>query len=208
MEQEGAPLNRSGNRRGMYMRTPEAKEQVKKRKEEEGYSTKYHANHKRVYRARGKARDQMCVRCGKQALEWAQLHDTDGSDSYAHFIPLCKLCHHEYDNKAEAARKWWASLSSEERALIGQKISDANKGREQSEDSKEKIANARRGKRMPPRSEEHRRRLSEALTGKRLSPEHRKAVGDAQRGVPKPNVSAALKRYWERKRSGEQLPPV
>ena len=72
----------------------------------------YAGAHDRVVRAKGKAKDFRCVRCGSQAQDWAYDHsDPDerivpeglrsaGSpyslnvDSY---IPMCKSCHKKYD---------------------------------------------------------------------------------------------------------------
>lgn len=53
--------------------------------------------HQRVERRRGKAREYQCVRCPERALDWAQVHDTDGQDPWGHFMPLCRKCHRHYD---------------------------------------------------------------------------------------------------------------
>lgn len=72
----------------------------------------YIGKHLRVHRLRGKALDQLCVTCGKQARHWAQIHDTDGMDPYEHYQPMCVSCHFAYDgNQAKAAaasrgREW------------------------------------------------------------------------------------------------------
>ena len=51
----------------------------------------------------------------------------------------------------------------------------------------------KKGRKLPPRSEEHRRRISEALTGRKLSAEHCKKLSAVRRGK-KMNLSAAEKR--------------
>lgn len=57
----------------------------------------YSANHHRVYRERGAARDNRCsTDCGKQATQWAHLHDTDSADP-ANYTPMCRSCHAKYD---------------------------------------------------------------------------------------------------------------
>ncbi len=57
----------------------------------------YSADHHRVYRERGKARDYKCAQdCGRQAMQWAQTHGTDGK-SPEDYRPLCRSCHAKYD---------------------------------------------------------------------------------------------------------------
>lgn len=64
----------------------------------------YFALHLRVHRRRGKARDQVCVTCGKAAQHWSQVHETDGTDTMNHYRPMCVSCHFAYDgNQAKAA---------------------------------------------------------------------------------------------------------
>lgn len=57
----------------------------------------YSARHWRVYRARGKAKDQLCVDCRKQARDWSQIHGTTGLES-EHYEPRCRKCHSVYDD--------------------------------------------------------------------------------------------------------------
>jgi hypothetical protein len=77
----------------------------------------YATAHTRVYVKRGRARDQMCVACGKRAQDWAYDHDDpdeltgvdrNGRDveftvKYSgdpdHYIPLCIPCHRAFDAK-------------------------------------------------------------------------------------------------------------
>jgi hypothetical protein len=57
----------------------------------------YHARHKRVYAARGKASGYACENdCGKAAHDWATIHGTQGLDVWD-YVALCKLCHYVYD---------------------------------------------------------------------------------------------------------------
>ena len=53
--------------------------------------------HAKLRRERGVARDLLCSECEGQASEWAQIHDTDGTDLNKHYKPMCKKCHHAYD---------------------------------------------------------------------------------------------------------------
>ncbi len=57
----------------------------------------YHALHDRVERARGKARNQMCIDCGKQAEHWSNVDGKYGTDVYKDFQPRCVPCHRNYD---------------------------------------------------------------------------------------------------------------
>ena len=51
----------------------------------------------RVRKARGPAREQQCVRCPEQALDWATIHGETGKDPWADYVPLCRRCHIAYD---------------------------------------------------------------------------------------------------------------
>src|SRR5260221_745157 len=63
-----------------------------------GYSTR----HSRVKRLRGSASAQPCQGgCGNQARDWATVHDRDGLDVFADYIPLCARCHQRYDGQTE-----------------------------------------------------------------------------------------------------------
>jgi hypothetical protein len=72
----------------------------------------YEAMHRRVDRARGKAKEHECVRCAengivKRAREWARVHGEDGTDPWADYVPLCYPCHRTYDNNASFSRDYW-----------------------------------------------------------------------------------------------------
>ncbi len=51
-----------------------------------------------------------------------------------------------------------------------------------SPETRKKISEIRKGKKMGPRSEEYRRKLSEAQKGKTKTPEHCKAISEAKKG--------------------------
>jgi len=53
--------------------------------------------HSRVYVARGRAADQLCVQCDRPAKDWATVHGEDGRDPWADYVPLCRQCHCQYD---------------------------------------------------------------------------------------------------------------
>jgi hypothetical protein len=51
-----------------------------------------------VRKARGSASEFSCDGyCGKQAEDWATIHDRDGLDP-SDYVPLCKKCHWHYDH--------------------------------------------------------------------------------------------------------------
>lgn len=65
----------------------------------------YKSLHCRLSRDRGKASAHTCVKhaeagIDKQALDWAQVHGTDGTDIWADYLPLCRRCHMRYDADA------------------------------------------------------------------------------------------------------------
>lgn len=97
----------------------------------------YGAKHLRVRKLRGNATGHPCANCGEQAKDWAQTHDTDGTDPYGHYRPMCRVCHNSYDGRttllatvntgrkftaeqreqrAEIMRRWNASLTPEQRS--------------------------------------------------------------------------------------------
>lgn len=68
-------------------------------------STAYYMKHERLWKARGKARDQMCWRHAELGIEvpattWATIHGEDGMDPWADYVPLCNPCHYHYDREA------------------------------------------------------------------------------------------------------------
>lgn len=56
----------------------------------------YQRNHKRTVKARGRAAAHKCIRCGKQAEDWAQVHGTSGEEP-EDYQPMCTACHIRYD---------------------------------------------------------------------------------------------------------------
>jgi hypothetical protein len=77
-----------------------------------------------------------------------------------------------------------------------QNISEANKGRKmppRTEEHRRRISEAKRGRKMGPRSEETKRKISAANTGKRRSPEVIEKMRKAATGSH-PNVSAKVRR--------------
>jgi hypothetical protein len=62
-----------------------------------------HALHQRLHAARGRASAHICTRCDEagrptvKRVEWAQVHETDGTDLWADYLPLCTSCHRAYD---------------------------------------------------------------------------------------------------------------
>lgn len=112
----------------------------------------YSALHKRVYAARGPARDHQCVRCPAQAQQWARVHTEDGTDPWADYVPMCYICHRAYDDPA----KHWRGqqLSPEHRAKIG----DSNRGkpgRVWADDEKARVSASLKGRPSPTRGMRH-----------------------------------------------------
>lgn len=93
---------------------------------DESNSPEYQRKHRAMRKARGKASDQACVDCDRQAHDWSQVHDTDGTDPEAHYEPRCRSCHQKYD------------VTDERRKAVG----DMYRGKEHSEKSKENMSRA------------------------------------------------------------------
>jgi hypothetical protein len=95
----------------------------------------YLALHKRVRRARGKAREHSCEHCGGQAAHWATIHGRDGLDIDADYMPLCVKCHVAYDGLGFTAGR---EVSAGNRAAVA----DANRrrtGEKRSPETREKM---------------------------------------------------------------------
>lgn len=57
------------------------------------------------------------------------------------------------------------------------------KGKHLSEEAKRKISEARKGKKMPPKTKETCEKLSAALTGREFSEEHKRHISESKKGV-------------------------
>lgn len=73
----------------------------------------------RLRRTRGPASNHLCVRCaedGKEvrAAEWALVHGESGADPWADYVPLCSVCHKQYDKPhlISLPKAWKASADS------------------------------------------------------------------------------------------------
>lgn len=77
----------------------------------------YQKIHKRIKAARGKASEQSCIDCGKQAVDWSYTQNSDIYDTLS-YVPRCRSCHSIYDgsNIGKGLRKdtWPISMSMRE----------------------------------------------------------------------------------------------
>jgi hypothetical protein len=69
------------------------------------------SRHRRIRKLRGRAAEYPCIDdCGKQAMDWSQIHGTDGMDLENDYVPRCRRCHLHYDKEArlnpESLAKW------------------------------------------------------------------------------------------------------
>lgn len=121
---------------------------------------------------RGKASSHSCSWCENQARHWAQLHETDGSDIWNDYIPLCFKCHMAYD------------LGGRERPEeVKQKISATKQanpylGREKSPEERQGIRERMLGHEVTP---ETRKKISKGLTGHTVSAETRAKISATKR---------------------------
>jgi len=82
-------------------------------------------------------------------------------------------------------------------------ISEALKGKEVSEETREKIREANKRENQSP---ELLRRRSEAQKGKHLSEAHRKKIGDSQRGIKKCPFSKEHRQHISESKKGKKMP--
>lgn len=72
----------------------------------------YTTQHIRVTNIRGHADQYACIDCGKRAMHWSYVHDTDRAN-VDNYQPRCAKCHCRYDNIHEASMwcnecfRWW-----------------------------------------------------------------------------------------------------
>jgi hypothetical protein len=93
----------------------------------------YQALHRRIRKLRGHASGHTCVDCPEPALDWSQVHGTDGTDLEKDFEPRCRSCHVRYDADArlneESQRRWKAGVEAhwtpERRAARGKQTAGA-----------------------------------------------------------------------------------
>lgn len=126
----------------------------------------YQYNHSRVKKERGRAAEYTCVRCDRSAENWAQVHDSTGTDPWGDFMPLCMVCHNAYD---EVGKRQEGREVPEEWRL---RISAAARGRKASPETRAKLsaASTTKGKKRPP---EVVAKISATLKGHSVSAEAR-----------------------------------
>lgn len=103
-----------------------------------------------------------------------------GWENFSHEILESDLTPEEASEKEKEYIKWYRSLSTEN----GYNIETGGLTHFRlSEETKRKLSLARKGKPMPPRGEEYRKKLSASLTGRTFSPEHCKHISEGKRGT-------------------------
>ena len=102
-----------------------------------------------------------------------------GWESFSHEILESGLSFEEACDKERYYIKLYRSRTTEN----GYNLDDGGKAHHTiSEETRQKLRKARLGAKMPPRSEEYRKRLSVALTGRKFSPEHCANISKAKSG--------------------------
>lgn len=84
--------------------TAQMKAQWERKRQETGQPLGYFGGHRRVRRARGPVKYQLCDTCGKQALHWAHIHNTSYDDP-ENYRPMCQPCHWVYDGTGKKSKK-------------------------------------------------------------------------------------------------------
>ena len=116
----------------------------------------------------------------------------------------------------ESGRRGGSHIPSEE---AREKMRDAKLGTKHSEETKKKMSEDRTGRKKPPRSEEHKKKISESLKGNtrrrdgkktyKMSEETKKLMSEKLKGKKKAprteehrkNASEAAKRAWQRRKN-------
>lgn len=76
-------------------------------------SNEYNRIHYKIRTTRGCASEHNCVDCGNIAINWAWIHDTDVED-IDNYDPMCKPCHHKYDEVNFAEKHYNAKLTEQD----------------------------------------------------------------------------------------------
>lgn len=120
----------------------------------------------------------------KQARDWARLHDRDGEDIHADYIPLCRPCHIAYDGSGHRVPH-----SEETKALL----SARNTGYRHTPEAVEKIRAASLSREVTPGSLAALAASRAERAGQSIPAEQRERISAALRG----NVNASGKRSAE-----------
>ena len=148
-------------------------------------SPEYYALHGQLRQRRGPARDQQCARCSEPADDWARLHETDGTDIWNDYVPMCTKCHMAYDlggvPKSDEHRAKISEYAQNRTAEHRQKLSESLTGR----------VGGMTGKRHSEESKQ-RSRESQPNLGRHLPAETRE------------KMRLAAQRRWARKRAEKQ----
>ena len=97
----------------------------------------YETRHDRLRRKRGQARKHPCTDCKGPAIEWSQIHGTDGLDVWNDYVPRCKKCHHAYDRP-----NWDEGIANRDTSGISQAATQTNKKRWQDPSHRAKMSAA------------------------------------------------------------------
>lgn len=99
----------------------------------------YQTRHRRLKKARGRAKEYGCISCPKQAFDWAQKHGTDG-ESPEDYDPMCRSCHLKRDADCRKVRAPQGPRTEEQKERIRQSALNRYKRPE------ERAANQQRNK--------------------------------------------------------------
>jgi group I intron endonuclease len=103
----------------------------------------------------------------------------------------------ENAGELDAKEKHWIAHYQSDDPAHGYNLQGGGSGAKHSEETRRKM----KGKKKPPRTAEHCRKLSEAMTGKHHSPETRRKMSEARKGKKNPNHVKRLTAETIRKRT-------
>ncbi len=172
----------------------------------QGYNSidrqKYWNIHAWIRRNHGLA-DHCSNNCGTTAsiFDWALIHGRNYEKKIENYKPLCKRCHHKYDERSTFGPlhpMFGKNHTEESRAKMraSSKHGKPNLGGVASEETRLKMSLARRG---IPKSEEHKRKIGLAHKGRKMSEEQKKKLSLSRMGQ---FASEATKLKMSLKRKG------
>jgi hypothetical protein len=143
-------------------------------------SKEYNRIHREVVKAKGKAKEYLCVDCEKDAMDWSCIKGSSGSH-IDDFEPRCRSCHLRYD--------WTEDRSDGLRKL--------HKGRKRSQETIERIRASALSR--PKYTQEYKDNMSKRTKGRVFSDDHKANLSKAQIGRVMPEetrkkISESLKK--------------
>lgn len=110
-----------------------------------------------------------------------------------HGLPIILIVHEDLSNdEAGELEKFWIKYHGLENLTNINSGGDNITGFIQSDETRRKISESKKGKKLPPRTDEHRNKMSAALKGRIRTKEHARKISEALKGEKHVNFGKKL----------------